>query len=154
MNSSLINIFSFKILNFYWYINIDGISLSFVFLTSFFIPLCMLFAINQLSYKKLIADYIICLLCIEVLLFIVFLVSDIILFFIFFEAILIPFFIIIAIKGSRIRKIHASYLLVFYTIIGSILMLISIIFIYVNIGTTMYQIFINSDYTKTRSYFL
>lgn len=154
MNSSLINIFSFKILNFYWYINLDGISLSFVFLTSFFIPLCMLFAINQLSYKKLIVDYIICLWCIEVLLLIVFLVSDIILFFIFFEAILIPFFIIIAIKGSRIRKIHASYLLVFYTIIGSILMLISIVFIYVNIGTTMYQIFINSDYTKTRSYFV
>lgn len=154
LNASLINIYSFKFNNFYWYLNLDGISLSFIMLTSFFIPLCILFSKSQLSSNKLIKDYTICLFCIELLLLVVFLISDILLFFIFFEAILIPFFIIIAIKGSRVRKIHASYLLFFYTVCGSILMLISILFIYVHTGTTMYQIFMNSDYTYTRANFI
>lgn len=154
INNSLILMYSFKLFNLYWYFCLDGISLIFIFLTSFFIPICILFAVNQLNSKSLINDYVICLFSVEILLIIVFLVSDILLFFIFFEAILIPFFIIIAIKGSRLRKIHASYLLMFYTIVGSLFMLLSIIFIYIHIGSTMYHVFWDSEFSSTRSYII
>ena len=71
------------------------------------------------------------LLIMESLLIIVFSVLDLLLFYIFFESILIPMFLIIGIWGSRRRKIRASYLLFFYTLFGSVLMLIGIMSIYI-----------------------
>ena len=100
----------------------------------------MLFARSKNNSNWLLNDYIICLFSIEVLLIGVFLVSDLFLFFVFFEGILIPFFIMIGLFGTRTRKIHASYLLFFYTLVGSILMLISIFYIYLHLGSTAYQI--------------
>jgi hypothetical protein len=110
---------------------IDGISIFFFVLTSFLIFLCVLFIWNERFLK----EYAINLLFIELLLLLVFSVLDVFLFYIFFEAILIPMFILIGIWGSRERKIRAVYLLFFYTLFGSLLMLVGLLYMYSVTGT-------------------
>jgi len=123
LGSELINLsFSF---------GLDGISIFFFVLTSFLIFLCILFIWND----RLLKEYSLNLLLIELLLLLVFSVLDVFLFYIFFEAILIPMFILIGIWGSRERKIRAVYLLFFYTLFGSLLMLVGLIYMYSVVGT-------------------
>ena len=69
-------------------------------------------------------------------------------FYIFFESILIPMFLIVGIWGSRERKMLASYYFFLYTLLGSVVMLLSILYIYNQVGTTDYEIlltFVFSD---------
>jgi proton-translocating NADH-quinone oxidoreductase chain M len=110
---------------------LDGISIFFFVLTSLLIFLCILFIWNE----RLLKEYAMNLLLIELLLLLVFSVLDIFLFYIFFEAILIPMFVLIGIWGSRERKIRAVYLLFFYTLFGSLLMLVGLLYIYTLTGT-------------------
>jgi proton-translocating NADH-quinone oxidoreductase chain M len=110
---------------------LDGISIFFFVLTSFLIFLCILFIWNERFLK----EYALNLLFIELLLLLVFSVLDVFLFYIFFEAILIPMFILIGIWGSRERKIRAVYLLFFYTLFGSLLMLVGLLYMYSVTGT-------------------
>ena len=110
---------------------LDGISIFFFVLTSFLIFLCILFIWNERFLK----EYALNLILIELLLLLVFSVLDVFLFYIFFEAILIPMFIMIGLWGSRERKIRAVYLLFFYTLFGSLLMLIGLLYIYSVTGT-------------------
>lgn len=124
-------------LNFNLSLGVDGISIFFLLLTTFLIPICILSSWN--SIKFFYKEFIIAILLLESLLVFVFCVKDLLLFYIFFESILIPMFIIIGIWGSRERKIKASYLFFLYTLIGSVLMLLSILFIYFKVGTTEYE---------------
>ena len=82
----------------------------------------------------------------ESLLFIVFSVLDLLLFYVFFESILIPMFIIIGIWGSRERKVRAAYMLFLYTLLGSVFMLLAILYIYSIVGSTDYQILLAYDF--------
>ena len=134
------------------YLGYDGISLLFLFLTSAIIPLCILF--NWNNKRDYINEYLISLVCIELLLFLVFTVTNILMFYIFFELILIPFFIMIGFYGSRARKVHASYLLFFYTLFGSVLMLISILFLYIHSGSTNFYILCGTEFSSMRESFL
>jgi proton-translocating NADH-quinone oxidoreductase chain M len=127
-----------KVFNIYYIIGIDGISLFFVILTALLIPICILISWNSIIYKM--KEFIIMLLLTEFLLINVFIVLDLFFFYIFFEGVLIPMFIIIGVWGSRQRKIHAAYQFFFYTLLGSILMLLGIIIIYFHAGTTDIQI--------------
>jgi proton-translocating NADH-quinone oxidoreductase chain M len=124
----------------------------FLFLTSFFIPLCILF--NWYNKSIYINEYLLCILCIEILLFLVFTVLHLFFFYVFFEAILIPFFIMIGLHGSRDRKVHASYMLFFYTLAGSLLMLVSIFLLYMHTGSTHFQILWGSEYSGIREHLL
>jgi len=144
--------FSIKYYNYYAYFGIDGISIFFLLLTTFFIPLCILFSWNVGTF--FLKEYVLCLISLEFLLYVIFTTLDLLLFYIFFEAILIPFFILIGLYGSRIRKIHASYMLFFYTIVGSILMLFSIIYIYIHAGTLNFQLLWNIEFNNLLSNFL
>jgi NADH-ubiquinone oxidoreductase chain 4 len=117
-------------------IGVDGISLFFVILTTFLtIPIIL-----TPPYKgESPITYIIAMLVIESMLIGVFVVLDILLFYICFETVLIPMFIIIGIWGSRERKIIAAYQLFLYTLLGSLFMLLGILIIYYQTGTTDYQ---------------
>lgn len=126
-----INIFNISLT-----LGIDGISLNFILLTGLILPICILTSIE--SIKILIKQYYISLLTIELILFLVFTVLDIVGFYIFYEAVLIPMFLIIGVWGARKEKITAAYYFFFYTLVGSILMLLSIIYIYNTYGTTDY----------------
>ena len=136
-------------LNFYYTVGIDGISLFLILLTTLLINICILISWYSLDY--FIKEYLICFLILEFCLIQVFIVLDLTLFYIFFESVLIPMFLIIGIWGSRIRKVRAAYQFFLYTLIGSLFMLIGILYIYVSYGTTDLQILwhINFDeYTQ------
>jgi len=134
--STIINWIPYYNLNFK--LGIDGISLFFIILTTFLIPICLLTGWH--SIKIYIKEYIIAFLITEVLLIIVFSVLDLLLFYIFFESVLIPMFLIIGIWGARERKIHAAYQFFLYTLLGSVFMLLGVIVIYYEVGTTDIEI--------------
>lgn len=118
------------------FFGVDGISIFFIILSIFLVSLCMLFYEN-LNYLK---EYMICFLVIESFLIILFSTLNLLVFFVFFESILVPLFIIIGLLGSGRRKIRSGYFFFFYTFIGSILMLFSIIFIFLRVGTFDFQV--------------
>ena len=130
--------FSVPYSNMHIYLGVDGISLFFVLLTTFLIPVCLLASWD--SIKVYIREYSIAFLFLESVLICVFTVLDVLFFYIFFEAVLIPMFLIIGIWGSRERKIRAAYQFFVYTLIGSVLMLLAIMYIYYTTGTTDIQV--------------
>jgi proton-translocating NADH-quinone oxidoreductase chain M len=117
----------------------DSISLFFLLLTCFLIPLCLLFSWRHFlyCYKELIFF----ITFIQFLLIIFFTVTDFIFFYICFEGILLPLFIMIGSLGSRQRRIHASFQLFFYTLIGSFFMLFGILYIFIQKGATDFSVF-------------
>lgn len=126
------------LLNINCYIGIDGISLFFIILTTLLIPICIIASWNSIKVNWL--SYIFIFIWIEIFLIFVFTVLDLLAFYIFFESTLIPMFLLIGVWGSRERKIHAAYQFFLYTLLGSVLMLLAILYIYQQIGTTDIQI--------------
>lgn len=139
-----------KLLNLNFSFALDGVSLAFIFLSTFLIFLCILFIWNDLNFQ----EYVINLFLIELFLIIIFSVLNLFIFYIFFEAILIPMFLVIGFWGSRERKVRAVYLFFFYTLCGSILMLLSIFYIYTITGTLNFEYLITWNFTKTEQIFL
>jgi proton-translocating NADH-quinone oxidoreductase chain M len=131
---------------------IDGISLFFVILTTMLVPICLLISWNTVNqYLKI---YLILFLVLESLLIGVFCILDLLLFYIFFESVLIPMFLIIGVWGSRGRKIKASFLFFLYTLFGSVSMLLSILYIYYQSGTTDYRVLVTFSFSFFEQKFL
>jgi proton-translocating NADH-quinone oxidoreductase chain M len=140
------------ILNLNMTLGIDGISLFFLLLTTLLIPLCLLISWNSINYN--LKGYLISFLIIEFLLIGVFCVLDLLMFYIFFESILIPMFLIVGIWGSRERKVLAAYYFFLYTLLGSVVMLLSILYIYYQIGTTDYEVLLTFTFSEFEQKFL
>lgn len=115
---------------------LDGIGINYVLLTTILIPICLL--VSWSSVKILTRQYLMMMILIEAILLGVFTVMDILGFYILYEAVLIPMFFIIGVYGAREQKITAAYYFFFYTLLGSVIMLISIMYIYTISGTTDY----------------
>jgi len=139
-----------KLLNLSYSFGLDGISVHFFFLSALLVFLCILFIWNENNFK----EYAINLLLIELFLLIIFSVLDLMLFYIFFEAILIPMYLIIGVWGSRERKIRAVYLFFFYTLCGSLLMLIGILYIYNQVGTLNLEYLLAWNFSLNEQLFL
>jgi proton-translocating NADH-quinone oxidoreductase chain M len=139
-------------LNLNYYIGVDGISLFFILLTTFLTPICILASWN--SIRNHVKEYMILFLLLETLMMNVFAVIDIILFYIFFESVLIPMFLIIGIWGARERKIHAAFQFFLYTLLGSLLMLLAILIIYFDTGTTDFKVLLLTEFSKNRQLLL
>jgi len=137
--------FSVPYSNMHIYIGVDGISLFFVLLTTFLIPICLLASWD--SVKIHIREYSIAFLFMESALICVFTVLDLLFFYIFFEAILIPMFLVIGVWGSRERKIRAAYQFFVYTLVGSVLMLLGILWIYFQVGSTDIQVLTTVEFS-------
>lgn len=142
----LTKIFWLPSLNLNLTLGIDGISLFFLLLTTLLIPICIFISWNSIIYK--VEEYLIAFLFLEFLLIGTFCILDLLLFYIFFESVLIPMFLIIGIWGSRERKILASYYFFLYTLFGSILMLLSVLYIYYQVGTTDYEILLTFSFSE------
>nr|YP_009647128.1 NADH dehydrogenase subunit 4 [Chloropicon maureeniae]QBX98809.1 NADH dehydrogenase subunit 4 [Chloropicon maureeniae] len=127
-------------------LGIDGISLFFVILTTFLTPLCILVA--WASVQEKVREYCIAFLVMESLTICVFCLLDLLLFYVFFESTLIPMFFIIGIYGSRERKIRAAYQFFLYTLIGSLFMLLGILMIYSQTGTTQLQVLYTQEFSE------
>ena len=133
------------ILNINFTMGIDGISLFFILLTTLLIPLCLLASWD--SIKVDVKNFLIAFLVMEFFLIGVFCILDLLLFYIFFESVLIPMFIIVGVWGSRERKIRAAYFFFLYTLLGSVLMLLSILYIYYQVGTTDYEVLLTFSFS-------
>jgi NADH-quinone oxidoreductase subunit M len=111
---------------------VDGISVLFVLLTTFLMPLtigaCW-------GVKTRVKDYMIAFLLLETLMLGVFMALDLVLFYLFFEGGLIPMFLIIGIWGGK-QRIYAAFKFFLYTFFGSVLMLVAIVAMFVDAGTT------------------
>jgi len=128
-------------------VGIDGISLFLVILTTLLILLCILASWDSISiYVK---EYFIAFLFLDVLLISVFCVLDLLLFYVLFESVLIPMFLIIGIWGSRERKIRAAYFFFLYTLLGSVIMLLALLYILNQVGTTDYETLLTVSLTST-----
>ena len=112
---------------------VDGISVLFVMLTTFLTPFCIVASWN--SIKTRVVDYMIAFLIMETLMIGTFCALDLVLFYVFFEAGLIPMFLIIGVWGGQ-RRVYAAFKFFLYTLLGSVLMLVAIIWIYAEAGTT------------------
>ncbi len=115
---------------------VDGISIFFILLTGILIPICILASWESIRFLH--KEFLLCILGLQFLLFTVFTVLDLLGFYVLFEGILIPMFLMIGIWGSRSEKVRASYYFFFYTLLGSVVMLLSIFYIYNITGTTDY----------------
>jgi NADH-quinone oxidoreductase subunit M len=114
-------------------LGVDGISMPFVILTAFLMPFCIVASWE--SVTKRVREYMIAFLVLETMMIGVFVALDTILFYVFFEAGLIPMFLIIGIWGGA-RRIYASFKLFLYTLLGSVLMLLAMMAMYWDAGTT------------------
>ena len=112
---------------------VDGISAPFIVLTAALMPLCIL--ASWTSIRKRVKEYMIAFLVLETLLIGVFCALDLVVFYLFFEGSLIPMFFIIGIWGGA-RRIYATFKFFLYTFLGSVLMLVAIMVIYRQTGTT------------------
>ena len=133
-------------LNFNLLLGIDGISLFFIILTSLLIPLCLLVSWHSVRFN--VKEFLICFLIMEFFLLAVFSVLDLFLFYIFFESVLIPMFLVIGVWGSRERKVRAAYFFFLYTLVGSVLMLLAVLYVYYQVGTTDYEILTTFSFSK------
>jgi len=111
---------------------VDGISVLFVMLTTFMMPLVIL---ASWGVEKRVKEYMIAFLLLETLMLGVFMALDLVLFYLFFEAGLIPMFLIIGIWGGA-NRIYASFKFFLYTFLGSVLMLVAMVAMYADAGTT------------------
>ncbi len=112
---------------------VDGLSMPLVLLTTFLMPLCIL--ASWTSIKQRVAEYMIAFLVLETLLIGVFCALDLVLFYVFFEGGLIPMFLIIGVWGGA-NRIYAAFKFFLYTLLGSVLMLVALIAMYLQAGTT------------------
>ena len=124
-------------------VGIDGISILFVVLTTFLIPICILASYNSIKFS--IKEYLIAFLALEVFVIGVFISMDLILFYLFFEGGLIPMFLIIGIWGGE-RRIYSTFKFFLYTLAGSVFMLLAIIFMYWEAGTSNIPVLLQHDF--------
>jgi NADH-quinone oxidoreductase subunit M len=112
---------------------VDGISMLFVILTTFLMPFCILASWRVVQSR--LKEYMIAFLVLETLMIGVFTALDLILFYVFFEAGLIPMFLIIGVWGGA-RRVYAAFKFFLYTLLGSVLMLLAMMAMYWEAGTT------------------
>ena len=137
--------------NFFYHVGVDGISLFMVMLSTFLTPFCIL--ASWVNVKKRIKEYMMAFLFLETVMLGMFFSIDILLFYIFFESVLIPMFLIIGIWGGK-RRIYASFKFFLYTLLGSVLMLIAIIYIYQNTNSMSIQDLQGNFFTKNIQIYL
>jgi NADH-quinone oxidoreductase subunit M len=128
---------------FAWALGIDGIALMLILLTLFLMPICI--AASWTSIEQRVPEYMAAFLFMETLMLGVFVAQDIFLFYVFFEGGLIPMYLIIGIWGGA-ERVYASYKFFLYTLLGSVLMLIAMLWMVNYAGTTFIPTLLNTDF--------
>jgi len=131
-------------LNISYHVGIDGISMLFILLTALLIPTALLSSWRSIQYR--VKEYMLTFLLMETLLIGMFASLDFIAFYLFFEGVLIPMFLIIGIWGGE-RRVYAAYKFFLYTLLGSVLMLVAILAIYFQTGTTDITVALVHDFS-------
>jgi NADH-quinone oxidoreductase subunit M len=116
-----------------YHMGVDGISLPFVILTTALMPFCIVASWKAITNR--VREYMMAFLVLETTMVGTFSTLDLVLFYLFFEGGLIPMFLIIGVWGGP-RRVYASFKFFLYTLLGSVLMLLAIMALYWNAGTT------------------
>ncbi|MEZ5813592.1 MAG: NADH-quinone oxidoreductase subunit M [Alphaproteobacteria bacterium] len=116
-----------------YHLGVDGISVFFVLLSAFLTPVCILSAWSVV--KTRVKEFMITFLLLESFMIGTFVALDAVLFYVFFEGVLIPMFLIIGVWGGP-RRVYSAYKFFLYTLLGSVLMLIGLLTLYAQTGTT------------------
>ncbi|MDA9491500.1 MULTISPECIES: NADH-quinone oxidoreductase subunit M [unclassified Bradyrhizobium] len=116
-----------------YHMGVDGISLPLVILTTAIMPFCIIASWKAITSR--VREYMMAFLILETLMIGTFSALDLVLFYLFFEGGLIPMFLIIGVWGGP-RRVYASFKFFLYTLLGSVLMLLAIMALYWNGGTT------------------
>jgi NADH-quinone oxidoreductase subunit M len=124
-----------------YHMGVDGISVLFVLLSTFLMPICILASWEAIEHR--VKEYMISFLVLETMMVGMFCALDMVLFYIFFEAVLIPMFLIIGVWGGA-RRVYSAFKFFLYTLAGSVLMLVALLYIFGTAGTT--------DITKLMGY--
>lgn len=134
----------------HFHIGVDGLSLYFVLLTTFTMPICILASWDNVKHN--LKYFLIAFLMVEAFLIAFFVVLDLLLFYVFFESVLVPLFLVVGIWGAvspgdpeNKTRIRASFLLFLYTLFGSLFMLLAFLVIIYNVGTSDLQMISLAD---------
>ena len=130
---------------------VDGISVLFVLLSTALTPICIL--ASWQSIRMRVREYMIAFLVLETLMVGMFAASDFLLFYMFFEAVLIPMYIIIGVWGGP-RRVYASLKFFLYTFAGSVLMLLALLFMWRQAGTTDMAVLMHTPFSYGMQYWL
>jgi NADH-quinone oxidoreductase subunit M len=134
-----------------YYLGVDGISVPLMLLTTFITPLVIIAGWN--SIKSRAAQYFAAFLILEGLMLGVFAALDAVLFYVFWEAMLVPMFLIIGIWGGE-RRVYATLKFFLYTFLGSVLMLVSFIYLYGKTGDFNFFSFMEVELTLTEQKYI
>lgn len=132
-------------------LGIDTLSLVFLFLTIFLTFICIVsvwFNTQRIRQNLILTFFV------QFLLLQVFSVLDVFFFFVFYEFVLFPMFLLIGSWGGRPQKLYAAYLFFYYTLLGSVLMLFSVVYIHVVVGSTSYLALLSHTFTYSEQYIL
>ncbi|MGE5953043.1 MAG: NADH-quinone oxidoreductase subunit M [Qipengyuania vulgaris] len=136
---------------FQYALGIDGIALMLIMLSVFLMPICILASWDSITRR--VGEYMAAFLLMEVLMIGVFAAQDLFLFYIFFEAGLIPMYLIIGVWGGD-NRIYASYKFFLYTLLGSVLMLIAMLWMVNEAGTTEIPVLMQYDFPVGAQFWL
>ncbi len=132
-------------LNISYHMGVDGISLFFVILATFLTPICILASWHAIETR--VKEYMIAFLVLETFMIGTFCALDAVLFYVFFEGVLIPMFLIIGVWGGP-RKIYSAFKFFLYTLLGSVLMLVALLTLYFQTGTTDIPMLMENPVTR------
>jgi NADH-quinone oxidoreductase subunit M len=130
---------------FSYHLGADGIALTLIALTGLLMPICILASWTSIEVR--VRDYMIAFLIMEALMMGVFVSLDMMLFYVFFEAGLIPMYLIIGVWGGK-RRIYASFKFFLYTLLGSVLMLLAMLYMINTAGTTSIPVLMDFGFDK------
>ena len=129
-----------------YHMGVDGISLPFVILTAALMPICIIASWQPIQQR--VQEYMAAFLVLETLMLGTFTALDLIVFYLFFEGGLIPMFMIIGIWGGP-RRVYASFKFFLYTLLGSVLMLLAIMAMYWDAGTTDIAVLLRHSFARS-----
>ncbi|MBX9698202.1 MAG: NADH-quinone oxidoreductase subunit M [Acetobacteraceae bacterium] len=116
-----------------YHMGVDGISVLFILLSTALTPICILASWEAIEHR--VREFMIAFLVLETMMVGMFAALDFVLFYIFFEGVLIPMFLIIGVWGHD-RRVYAAFKLFLYTLLGSVLMLLALLYLWYQAGTT------------------
>jgi NADH-quinone oxidoreductase subunit M len=119
--------------NIAYHMGVDGISVMFVLLSTLLTPICVLASWETI--KDRVKEYMIAFLVMETMMVGMFCALDLVVFYVFYEGVLLPMFLIIGVWGGP-RRVYAAFKFFLYTLLGSVLMLLAILAMYFQAGTT------------------
>ena len=134
-----------------YHLGIDGISMPFILLSTFLVPLSILASWGSITHR--VRDYMMAFLVLETMMVGMFASLDMLMFYLFFEGVLIPMFLIIGIWGGT-ERVYAAFKFFLYTLLGSVLMLVCMLVMYHQAGTTDIPVLAEFDFAPALQFWL